>query len=141
MKRSFYIAVLAIALPAFLFGGPRIDVPDGRSTVTTADSQNDNRNRRRGRGCDDSNRNGHNSNSSNSNSSNSGKSRSSISSSEARAAGLRAVPGTIVKEEFEQGNGRSIFELYIRTDSGETFEVYVDAETGDIVKTERRSRD
>lgn len=129
MKYMLYVALLSIALPVFLIAAPGTQVPDTSSAVTADVPLNDNQNRRRGRGRDDSDRSRHNSNRSESSS-----------SAEARAAALRAVPGTIVKEEFERRNGRPIFEFYIRKNNGDTFEVYVDAETGDIIKTEWRSR-
>jgi uncharacterized membrane protein YkoI len=129
MKYMFYVALLSIALPVFLFAAPGTQGPEIPSAVTAGVPQNDNQDRRRRRGRDDSDRSRHNSNRTESSS-----------SAEARRSALRAVPGTIVKEEFEQRNGRSIFEFYIRKNNGEVFEVYVDAETNEVIKIERRTR-
>ncbi|HMS08236.1 MAG TPA: PepSY domain-containing protein [Pyrinomonadaceae bacterium] len=86
----------------------------------------DNRGRRgRGRGRDDSN-------------SNSDRNRGDIAPPEARKAALEAIPGEIIKEEFERENGRQIYEFYIRRPDGIVFEVYVDAATLKVVKVERR---
>lgn len=139
MKNIFYVAFISIALPVFLFAAGT-DASHGPAIDRAEHSQNDNK--RRGRGRDDSNRhNGNrNSNNSNSNSSNSNRrSGSPISPAKARAIALQAVPGTVMKDEFKEKNGRSIYEFYIRKDSGETFELYVDAETGDIIKREWKS--
>jgi uncharacterized membrane protein YkoI len=141
MKHILCVAFLSSALPVFLFAADT-DASHGSAIDRNVHSQDDNNKRRgRGHGRDDSNRhNGNrNSNNSNSNSSNANRSGSQISSVKARVIALRAVPGTIVKGEFEEKNGRSIYEFYVRKNSGETFEVYVDAETGDIVKNERKS--
>ena len=142
MKHLLYVAFLSIALPALLAGTVETEASTNLGSGPPAHSGNDNKRRGRGRGRDDAN--GHDgnrsSNNSNSNSSRSDRSASAISVGNARAIAIKAVPGTIVKEEFEQKRGRWVYEFYIRENGGETFEVYVDAHTGDIVKTEQKSR-
>ncbi|MDM7923628.1 MAG: PepSY domain-containing protein [Pyrinomonadaceae bacterium] len=89
------------------------------------DHDQDNRGRR-GRGRDDWN--------SNSNSNRSGG----IASADARRAALDAVPGEIIKEEYENESGRAVYEFYIRKGDGRVYEVYVDAGTAKVVKIERK---
>lgn len=128
MKKIAALFLLTLA-SATVFAAA--DVSSAASVGTVYASDQDNR-RRRGRGNDDSNSN----NNSNSNS-NSNRSGSTPSAENARRAALEAVPGEIVKEEFEREHGRSIWEFYIRKSDGSTFEVYVDADTGKVVKIER----
>lgn len=98
-----------------------------RSSDDYSSSQsNGNRNRNQNSN-NNSNRNGN----SNVNSASSG-----ISIDEARRIALEKVPGTVVKEEFENKKGRSVYEFYIRTSDGEVFEVKIDASNGNVLEVE-----
>ena len=46
------------------------------------------------------------------------------------------IPGEIVGIEFEKEYGRWVYELKIIDESGRLLEVYVDAETGDVLAME-----
>ena len=69
---------------------------------------------------DDSNSNRNNDQNSNSDSPNTDGSGSAVSSEQARKIALQRVSGTVVKEEFEQKNGRSVYEFYIRQSAMDT---------------------
>jgi uncharacterized membrane protein YkoI len=112
------------------------------SFAATLESENDqtshdDRGRRRGRGRDDSSQCGYDRNSSNSSSN---RSVSEISLSETRRLALDPVSGTAFNEKFEVKRGRSTYDSYIRKQSGEPYEVHVDAESGKVTKMERRSK-
>ena len=98
--------------------------------VISGHDQDNRGHRSRGRGRDDANSNSN----SNSNSNRSGG----IASADARRAALDAVPGEIIKEEYEHEDGRAVYEFYIRKADGGAYEVYVDARTAKVVKIERR---
>lgn len=61
-----------------------------------------------------------------------------VSMNDARATALRQIPGTVVSEELERENGKSVysFELKPTAASGANQEVKVDAETGSITRIE-----
>ena len=56
---------------------------------------------------------------------------------QARNIALQAIPGEVVKEEFENKRGRSMYEFYVRKSNGDMYEVYVDAESAKVIKVER----
>ncbi|HBE82038.1 MAG TPA: hypothetical protein DDW24_04560 [Blastocatellia bacterium] len=134
MKKTVTLLVSLLFTSSIILASAPTDRPDFNSAA--AQHQNDNKKRRRGRSSDDSNAN----NNSNSNSSNANDSGSTLSRSDARRAALNAVPGTVVKEEYERKDGIAVYEFYIRKQSGETYEVYVDAGSGRVSKVERRDR-
>lgn len=124
MKRIAGLFLLLMVVSSGVAGAEVIgltDIADHRA----ADSQ-ENRRRGRGRGSDDS-------NSRNSSGANNADA--------ARRSALDAVPGRIIKEEYEYKDGREIYEFYIRDSDARVFEVYVDAVNARVIKIERRSRD
>lgn len=58
----------------------------------------------------------------------------SISMDEANEIALKRVPGKIVKSELEFDDGQLLYEIDIRTEEGQKFEVKVDAVTGEILR-------
>jgi hypothetical protein len=142
MRTILLLMTLSILVFSLFFANaPETNAENKREKASTVqDDRNDNR--RRGRGRDESGRGrGSDDRYSNSNSNSDSNSRSgdSVSRREARAAALRRVDGTIIKEEFEQRRGRRYFEFYIRATGGDMYEVYVDADSGSVFKVERRS--
>ncbi|HCA60048.1 MAG TPA: hypothetical protein DEP46_18950 [Blastocatellia bacterium] len=122
MKKVAILFLLVMAASTVLVAADRASIKEAH--LETLEQDNCGR-RGRGRGRDDSN-------------SNSNRSGGSVASGEARNVALKAVPGDIIKEEFERENGRAVYEFYIRKTNGSVFEVYVDAETLKVVKIERR---
>ncbi|MGI5998314.1 MAG: PepSY domain-containing protein [Lutispora sp.] len=59
-----------------------------------------------------------------------------ISSEVAIQIALRRVPGRVIKVELDYENGRLVYEIDIRTQTG-IYEVHVDAITGRVLKVER----
>jgi hypothetical protein len=61
-----------------------------------------------------------------------------VSMNDARGTALREVPGTVVGEELERENGKSVYSFEIKPTAASegTKEVKVDAETGSITAIE-----
>lgn len=59
-----------------------------------------------------------------------------ITMAQARQAALARVPGKVESGRLERENGRVVFEFEIHTAQNTEAEVYVDAATGEVVKTE-----
>lgn len=130
MKTIFRLFALTVFVAGSMTAFAHVNGMAGR--IRYNDHSNDNKNRKR-HGGDDPNSSRSNSNSNSGNSRTTG----SLSIEQARNIALQAVPGEIIKEEFENKRGRSIYEFYIRKSSGEIFEVYVDADSGKVIKVER----
>lgn len=47
---------------------------------------------------------------------------------------LRQVPGNVVKAELEYDHGAVIYEIEIRANNGQKYEVKVDAITGNVLR-------
>lgn len=131
MKTVFNLLVLTVFVAASITAFADVNRTANRKTPD--DHSNDNNNKKRRGRSDDSNSSNSNSNSNRSSSPTSGG----LNIEQARNIALQAVPGEIVKEEFENKRGRSIYEFYIRKGSGEIYEVYVDADSAKVTKVER----
>ncbi|WP_301109134.1 PepSY domain-containing protein [Sporosarcina sp.] len=57
-----------------------------------------------------------------------------ISMEEANEIALKRVPGQVVKSELDFDDGQLLYEIDIRTEEGQKFEVKVDAVTGEILR-------
>lgn len=147
MKHILLLSVILFVTAGFFYSVSRSAAASDDPAVDRSQTNDNKRKGRRGRDRDrdddDSNSNRSNSNS------NSNRSRSNtndngadsrISMAAARTIALARVNGTVTKQEYERKGARWIYEFYIRDSRGETFEVYVDAENGEITKVESRSR-
>lgn len=52
-------------------------------------------------------------------------------------AAVGAVPGSVLALDLDRDAGRVVWEVIVRADDKRRWEIYVDAETGEIVKQER----
>lgn len=59
-----------------------------------------------------------------------------ISPEQARRTALARVPGTVIESELDMENGKVVYEFEIRDKDGKSFDVLVDAKTGEIVAVE-----
>ena len=59
-----------------------------------------------------------------------------ISLEEARQTALARVPGTVIESELDKEKGKVVYEFEIRDKDKKTFDVLVDAKTGEIVGVE-----
>ncbi len=59
-----------------------------------------------------------------------------ISPEEARQKALARVPGTVIESELDKEKGKVVYEFEIRDKDNKTFDVLVDAKTGEIVGVE-----
>jgi len=100
-------------------------------------SVNDNSSDRGSSQDNDSNGNSNQNSNNNENSSNNSSS-SGITREQARQIALENVPGTVIKDEFKNGKGRSIYEFYIRKSNGGLFEVKIDASNGNVLEIESK---
>lgn len=50
---------------------------------------------------------------------------------------LAEYPGKVKKAYMETKRGRKVWEVQVRAEDGEEWELYYDAETGELVKAER----
>ncbi|WOV84931.1 PepSY domain-containing protein [Sporosarcina jeotgali] len=57
-----------------------------------------------------------------------------ISMEEAMVIALRQVPGNVVKAELEYDHGAVIYEIEVRANNGQKYEVKVDAITGNVLR-------
>jgi uncharacterized membrane protein YkoI len=64
-----------------------------------------------------------------------------ISMEEARRTALEKVPGTVIESELEKENGRLVYEFEIRDKDNKTYDVQVDAKTGEVVSVEEENDD
>jgi len=59
-----------------------------------------------------------------------------ISIDQAMSIALKEVPGSVLGTELEKEDKKLVWEIEILTDEKKTFEVEVDAETGDVLEVE-----
>jgi len=59
-----------------------------------------------------------------------------ISLEEARQTAVARVPGTVIESELDKEKGKVVYEFEIRNKDNKTFDVLVDAVTGEIVGVE-----
>jgi uncharacterized membrane protein YkoI len=148
MRHILLLSVILFVTAGFFYSELRSAAASDDPAVDRSQTNDNKRRGRRGRDRDRDRDDDSTSNRSNSNS-NSNRSRSNtndngadsrISMAAARTIALARVNGTVTKQEYERKGSRWIYEFYIRDSRGETFEVYVDAENGEITKIESRSR-
>lgn len=64
-----------------------------------------------------------------------------ISLEEARQIALARVPGTVIESELDKEKGKVVYEFEIKDKDNKTFDVLVDAKTGEIVGVEAEDED
>lgn len=52
-----------------------------------------------------------------------------------------AMPGRVIEAEFEEEDGKSVYEVEIVAAGGKTYELEIDAHTGKVLKTEEEEKD
>ncbi|MBK6751098.1 MAG: PepSY domain-containing protein [Pyrinomonadaceae bacterium] len=134
MKTMFRIFLLVV----FLIGSTSavLNARTSEDLSNDRDLHNDNKRKKRGGRDDDSNAANSNSTENSNSNGNSRRSSGSITIEQARNVAVKAVPGEILKEEFENERGRSVYEFYIRKSSGDVYEVYIDAGSAKVIKVE-----
>lgn len=60
-----------------------------------------------------------------------------ITAAEAIGIALAHTPGTIIELDLDTERGAVVWEVLVRADAGGRFELYIDAATGQVVKSER----
>jgi len=64
-----------------------------------------------------------------------------ISVEEARQTALARVPGTVIESELDKEKGKVVYEFEIRDKDNKTFDVLVNAKTGEIVGVEAEDKE
>ncbi len=60
-----------------------------------------------------------------------------VTAAEAIGLALAHTPGTIIELDLDTHRGAVVWEVLVRADAGGRFELYIDAATGQVVKSER----